>query len=293
MVKPRQNLNQSQAQQELPDGISPALLKALHILTRDGALNADSRRKLKQVMHLLGLLQPAMEDVLARVEAPVVVDCGAGKGYLGFLLAQKFLGPAGKGRMLNVETRPELCTRAAAVAKEAGLQSVEFVQGAVESAPLPEHVHLLTALHACDTATDDALVAAIAHNVDHVAVVPCCQAEVAQQLKGAKSEDPALALLHGHPLHRRELGAHLTNVVRSLALEAFGYVVTVTELVGWEHSLKNELILGRKTQRHNPRAREQLRVLLNASGVRPKLVRVLEERGLLTLEAPAPATAGA
>ena len=281
VAKARQNLNQPQAAQELPEDISPALLKALHILTRDGALNADSRRKLKQVTHLLGLLRPAVEDMLARAPEPVVVDCGAGKGYLGLLLAQRFLSPAGKGRMLNVEAREELCVSASRVAADSGLTSVEFVHGNMETAALPQQVHLLTALHACDTATDDALVAAVTHEAWHVAVVPCCQAEVAQQLKGAHAQDPALALLHSHPMHRRELGAHLTNVVRTLVLEAMGYAVTVTELVGWEHSLKNELILGRKVQRHNPKALAQLRLLLQASGARPKLVRVLEERGVL------------
>ena len=87
-------------------------------------------------------------------------------------------------------------------------------------------------------------------------------------------------LLCAHPLHRREVGAHLTNVVRALALEASGYQVTVTELTGWEHSLKNELILARRVHREHPGARERLRQLLAATGVRPRIV------GLLGLDLP-------
>ena len=107
-------------------------------------------------------------------------------------------------------------------------------------------------------------------------VVPCCQAEVAQQLKAHRAEvEGPVSELFSHPWHRREFGSHLTNVVRALALEACGYSVTVTELAGWEHSLKNELILGKKIRKDNPQARARLEALLAATKVRPKLVRVL------------------
>jgi hypothetical protein len=108
-----------------------------------------------------------------------------------------------------------------------------------------------------------------------VAVVPCCQAEVARQLAGKEGADPALAEMHRHPWHRRELGSHLTNVIRAVALEALGYQVTVTELAGWEHSLKNELILARRIHGESQPARARLDALLLAAGVRPKLVREL------------------
>jgi hypothetical protein len=108
-----------------------------------------------------------------------------------------------------------------------------------------------------------------------VAVVPCCQAEVARLLEGAGGGAP-LSALWERPWHRREFGSHLTNVVRALALEARGYRVTVTELTGWEHSIKNELILGKKVRARSAEAEERLAGLLVATGVRPKLVRLLE-----------------
>jgi SAM-dependent methyltransferase len=268
----RQKVSRPAESGELLPGVSVRLLQELHILTRDGQLNADSRRKLKQVNHLLGLLRPAVDDVLARFPEPVVVDCGAGKSYLGFLLAQTALGPAGKGRVINVDERPELIDRARVIATESGISNMEFVAADIGGAPIPERVHLVTALHACDTATDDALALALRHGADHIAVVPCCQAEVARQLKDSKPADPTIAELVAHPIHRREFGSHLTNVIRTLVLEANGYQVTVTELVGWEHSLKNELILARRVHRDNPAARARLDQLLQATGVRPKLL---------------------
>jgi len=261
---------------ELLPGASVALLKALHLLTRDGDLNADSRRKLKQVNHLLGFLRPVFDDLLARQPEPVIVDCAAGKSYLGLLLAEVFLKPIARGSVLAIETRAELSDATAERARALGLERLHAVCGEIGKVPLPERIHLVTALHACDTATDDALALAILREADYVAVVPCCQAEVARQLAQREPKDAAIASLARHPWHRRELGSHLTNVIRALALEAHGYKVTVTELAGWEHSLKNELILGKRVQRHDPRAAQALAELLAASSVRPKLIELLE-----------------
>lgn len=288
----RRQVKGDDVRRELLPGTSTGLLKELHLLTRAGDLNADSLRKLKQVNHLVGLLAPAIDDVLARFGDPVVADCGAGKSALGFVLYELFLGPAGKGTLLALESRPDLAKAGAERARRLAFERLRFVEGPIERAPVPDRIHLVTALHACDTATDDALLLAMRHNADHVAVVPCCQAEVARQLAeapidalGASGTAAAvMAPLFEHPWHRREFGSHLTNVVRALALEAHGYKVTVTELTGWEHSVKNELILGRKIRSASREARERLDALLAATGVRPKLIRALGEPGTPALE---------
>ncbi len=278
----RRQVKGEAVKRELLPGTSPELLKALHLLTRDGDLNADSLRKLKQVNHLVRLLEPAIDDVLSRFGDPVLVDCAAGKGYLGFVLHELFLGPAGKGTLVAIESREDLARSAEDLARRLGLRRMRFQRAEVGEADLPPRVHLVTALHACDTATDDALLLAIRHNADHVAAVPCCQAEVARLLERVEAPSPALATLFEHPWHRREFGSHLTNVIRALALEAHGYRVTVTELSGWEHSLKNELILGKKVRARGPEAQARLDALLAAVGVRPSLVRALAGSGCPT-----------
>jgi hypothetical protein len=276
-------------------GQSEALLRELHLVGRDGKLHADTLRKLKQVNHLAQLLAPALADVLARHPRAVLLDAGAGNAYLGFILYELFLRE-GEATLWSVETRPELVLRARERAARLGFTRMRFANAPLEElagaspppdgpqpseSAIPERLHLVTALHACDTATDDALALAVHRNADHIAVVPCCQAEVAAQLKARKDagQEP-WPLLWAHPLHRREMGAHLTNVVRALALEASGYQVTVTELTGWEHSLKNELILARRVHREHRGARERLRQLLAATGVRPRIV------GQLALDLP-------
>ena len=154
--------------------MSIELLKDLHLLTREGQLNADARRKLKQIRHLVGLLKPALDDTLARQPSPSIVDCGAGKSYLGALLYELVIGPAGRGTLTAIEARPELSEQAAARAARFGQDRFRVETAAISG--VTERANHVTALHACDTATDDALVLAIAQGADHVAVVPCCQA---------------------------------------------------------------------------------------------------------------------
>lgn len=272
----RRKVARAQVADELGPGAPLELLADLHLLTRAGDLNADARRKLKQIRHLVGLLRPALEDVLERHADPVIVDCGAGKSYLGFLLYALVLGPTGRGTIWSIETRDALVSAGRERAARFGFDRMRFVAGEIASAELPERVHVVTALHACDTATDDTLVRAIRSGADHVAVVPCCQAEVARQLADRPPEDAAVAALAHHPWHRREIGAHLTNVIRALALEAHGYLVTVTEVTAWAHTVKNELLLGRRVGRYDRKAEAQLAAVLERFGVRPAVVRGLE-----------------
>jgi hypothetical protein len=125
-------------------------------------------------------------------------------------------------------------------------------------------------LHACDTATDDAITFALKKRAQFIVLVPCCQAEVAAQLRQAKARmltRDALSEIWRHPIHTREFGSHLTNVLRCLQLEAHGYQVSVTELVGWEHSMKNELIIATHKQLPGRRAAQRLEQVMSETGL--------------------------
>jgi len=143
------------------------------------------------------------------------------------------------------------------------------VADSITSDALPKQVDMVTALHACDTATDDAIQFALAKNAKYVVLVPCCQAEVASHLRANKASrlSSPLAEIFRHPIHTREFGSHLTNVLRCLLLESYGYQVTVTELTGLEHSMKNELIIAHKIEKRRPRAVERLHALLTEFGL--------------------------
>src|SRR5580698_11085196 len=164
---------------------SVPLLKALHILTHNGGLNADSRRKLKQVQHLAQLIKPAIDDALKEKDQPALADLGAGKSYLGFILYDLYFAPAGRGQVIAVEARAELIRTAQKIAEESGFDRMRFVEGVIAESKVGA-VDIVTALHACDTATDEAILFALKHEAKFVALVPCCQAEVAASLDSVK-----------------------------------------------------------------------------------------------------------
>jgi hypothetical protein len=276
---PKPNPQPSPLADEIRPGQSLELLKELHILTREGKLNQDSRRKLKQVYHLVQFIEKLLNELPAPASGTLTLaDHGAGKSYLGFILYDLYFKALQHSHIYGVETRPELVTKSRDLAKHLGFERMSFlnlsVADSADSQAMPAQVDVITALHACDTATDDAIAFGLQKGAKAMVLVPCCQAEIARSLNANKAlslKRTPLAELWRHPLHTREVGSQLTNVLRCLYLEAWGYQVTVTELVGWEHSMKNELILARHTGRlsgpSQRAAAQRLRALLQEFGL--------------------------
>jgi hypothetical protein len=278
---------------DLRPGQSLELLKELHILTREGKLNQDSRRKLKQVLHLFQFIEKILKELSEEDAAKSLklsalqtkegdalpkglslADHGAGKSYLGFIVYDLFFKSLSQGHIYGIETRAELVEASRALAKRLDFQRMVFLNTSVaessQSELMPSNIDVVTALHACDTATDDAIAFGLLKKARAMVLVPCCQAEVAAHLRQNKALNLArtpLAELWRHPLHTREIGSQLTNVLRCLYLESKGYTVTVTELVGWEHSMKNELILARYSGRPKQGAADHLQSLLAEFGL--------------------------
>ncbi len=277
MPKPKHSAPKVQTasdQLDLRPGQSLELLKELHILTREGKINQDSRRKLKQVNHLFQFIEKILNELPATDAGPALADHGAGKSYLGFIIYDLFFKALGRGHIYGIETRSELVSASTALAKRLGFERMQFLNLSVaesaHSQALPAQIDVVTALHACDTATDDAIAFGLQKQAKYMVLVPCCQAELARVLNKNKAlnlQRTPLAELWRHPLHTREMGSQLTNVLRCLYLEANGYQVTVTELVGWEHSMKNELILAKFTGQRKQASADRLKVLLQEFGL--------------------------
>ena len=160
---------QDPAQQlELRPGQSIELLKALHILTRDGKINQDSRRKLKQVYHLYQFIEPLLKELSADDHAdggPAVTlaDHGAGKSYLGFILYDLFFKNLGRGSIYGIETRAPLVQASQQLAADLGFDRMQFLNMSVAESTqadfMPAQFDIVTALHACDTATARSMLA--------------------------------------------------------------------------------------------------------------------------------------
>ena len=260
---------------EIRPGQSIELLKELHILTADGRMNQDSRRKLKQIHHLTQFIEPLLQKILLQQADLTLVDHGAGKSYLGFMLYDLFFKSlAGKSRIYGIEARDTLVEKSRALAVKLDFPNMSFlnlsVADSIASEQLPATVDMVTALHACNTATDDAIQFALKKQARFIVLVPCCQAEVAAIFRKNKAKNlatTALTEIWRHPLHTREFGSQITNVLRCLQLEAHGYQVNVTELVGWEHSMKNELIIARYKDLPRKRPAERLHEVLHTLGL--------------------------
>lgn len=260
---------------EIKPGQSIDLLKELHILTRDGKMNQDSRRKLKQVYHLYQFIEPLLQEIQQEGRSIQLVDHGAGKSYLGFILYDLFFKSLeDESRIYGIETRDELVKKSEELAAKLRFPRMSFlnlsVADSIESKLLPSNIDVVTALHACNTATDDAIHFALRKEAKFIVLVPCCQAEVASVLKKNKGKalaKDALTEIWRHPLHTREFGSQVTNVLRCLQLEAHGYQVNVTELVGWEHSMKNELIIASRKNLPRQRPTERLNEVLHTLGL--------------------------
>ena len=267
---------------EIKPNQSHELLKALHILTRDGKLNLDSRRKLKQVYHLYNFIEPLLNEVMLQNPDPTLVDHGAGKSYLGFILYDLFTKQQAAGQVIGIETRAELVKKSRQLAADLNFERMDFkhlsVEEAITSEVLPSKVDIVTALHACNTATDDAIQFGLKKQAKYMVLVPCCQAEVAEVMRQHKNESlgkTSLSEIWRHPIHTREFGSQITNVLRCLQLEAAGYNVTVTELVGWEHSMKNELIIAKYTGQPRKNASQRLEDILkelNIEALKPRFL---------------------
>lgn len=249
------------------------LLKELHILTRDGKMNQDSRRKLKQIYHLYNFVEPLLEQLKSQEASMTLIDHGAGKSYLGFMIYDLFYKNLANGHIYGIETRQPLIDNSKKIAEKLNFKNMSFlnlsVTESITNPNLPAQVDIVTALHACNTATDDAIEFAIKKKAKYIVLIPCCQAEVAAILKKNKPKQLAnpLTEIWRHPIHTREFGSHLTNVFRCLQLESYGYQVTVTEFVGLEHSMKNELIIATKIENKRQRPADRLSQILHEFGL--------------------------
>ena len=261
----RAPLSPEEVRDELMEGVTVDTLIALGVLTPKGGASPSARRKVKQVKHLLQQVERALTDLFDRYDDPVIIDMGAGRATVSLALYDQWIRVHGRGRLIAVESRAELVNKVKEATQE-NYPRFEMIEGSALECELPSRVHLVLGLHACDLATDHAIARAILSKADYVALVPCCQAEFAQSLKRSNLNS-SLSSLWTSPHHRREFGAHLTNVTRVLALRSVGYSVSVTELTGWEHSMKNELIIGRRVGRYQRDAQEQLLSLLTETGL--------------------------
>ncbi len=266
---------------------SADLLRVIGIMNADGTISAKSAKKYKQVNHFVELCRPAWERLLshrkATAESPLrVLDVACGNGYLTFVLAEALRLAEVPTRIEGVDLREDVVDNCRQRAEALGRSDMRFAVSRIADVKPDLPPDILMALHACDTATDEALALGVSSGAPVLLVAPCCQRELAAQLADAKISDGG-ALTH-HGLLRREYGSVLTDALRVEMLAACGYKVDVVEFVESTHSAKNLLLRAHRRPgvagRPSPDAWARLRERCAALGVRPALLELLDRAPL-------------
>lgn len=240
----------------LPPVEAAPLLRALGILRADGSIPPDRMRKYLQINHMVAVLGPSLSELRAAHPTVRIVDAGCGKSYLSLLIAWVFRHThAHPIEVLGVDRNEALIEGVKDIAARSGLSDLVRHEAAmlggldVQAAwrrafGRDEAIHGVIALHACDTATDDAIALGVHLSATLIAVAPCCQAELARGWAAlpASENESAFGAIHRAPHLRRELGANLTDAMRTLLLRRAGYQVWPIEFVPSEHTPKNTLI---------------------------------------------------
>ena len=217
-------------------------LKDLGVTLDDGRIKPSMYAKFKQICHFIEIADGLIREAECRdAKSLSAVDTGSGKGYLTFALYDHLTAKLGKtARVTGVEMRAGLAAFCNGIAITRGFEGLTFEAAAAGDAK-PKAIDIMIALHACDTATDDAIFQGIAGNASLIITAPCCQHELAPQMI---RPDDAIAGLMKFGLFKQRQADLVTDAARCLLLEAHGYKVKVIEFVSTEHTAKNILIAG-------------------------------------------------
>ena len=233
-----------------------AYLEPLRIVDATGKVRAGLEHKHRQIHRYVEILDALVRRLAWPKDQPLhIVDMGAGKGYLTFALYDHLTRGMGlRAQIIGVEARPELVAEAAALAQRIGFDGLRFQQALAADADLGA-LDVLIALHACDTATDDALYRGLAARAQLIVTAPCCHKELRPQLH---ARDAGLEALLSHGILAARQADLVTDEVRALCLEHSGYGTDVFEFVDAEHTAKNLMIAALREKRADlPREEDQ------------------------------------
>ena len=236
-------------------------LHDLGITNAAGEVVRDGKRKFKQIQKFVEVIDAMLRERELPADARIV-DMGSGSGYLTFALYDHLANTLGLDVIVTgVELRPKLVEKCRAIAKDHNFGRLQFVTGYIDDFR-PERLDMLIALHACDTATDDALFKGIRAGAQMLVVAPCCQKQVRRDTIVPDKLKPFL----GNGIHLERQAAMLTDSIRALLLEAEGYKTKLFEFVPLEHTAKNVMITAVRGRRRRG-ALEEVRTLRETFGV--------------------------
>ena len=258
-IKPKDLSHDKLKERKVGDSTKP-YLKELRLTDEKGNVYKNAQDKWKQINHYIELLSAELSS-LPQKEQLKVVDMGAGKGYLTFALYDYLNNVLNrKAQVEGVEYRKDLVELCNGIAQKSNFDALNFIQGTIEDYQPQSDLNILIALHACDTATDDAIYKGIKHQANLIVVAPCCHKQVRRQLEQVKAKND-LSFMTKHGIFLERHAEMLTDGIRSLILEYFGYQTKVTQFISDAHTPKNVMIVAVKKNIHKAKQAEILEKL--------------------------------
>lgn len=241
-IKPQTLTHDKQKERKI-DSTSKSYLQELKLTDANGIVYKNAQDKWRQINHYIELLSSLLKD-LPTQDVIHIVDMGAGKGYLTFALYDYLTNELHKATsIIGVEYRADLVEFCNGVASKAKFDGLSFIEGTIEDyAPKKKDLNVLIALHACDTATDDAIYKGISHQADLIVVAPCCHKQVRRELEKVKAKNE-LDFMTKHGIFLERHAEMLTDGIRALILEYHGYQTKVVQFISDAHTPKNVMIM--------------------------------------------------
>ncbi len=216
-------------------------LKELGLTNAEGKLKKEMQHKFKQINRYVEIIEGILKDTTIGNNFSVV-DMGSGKGYLTFALYDYLQSKNPEVKVTGIELREELVEKCNGIAEESKYKGLHFIKGSIQQTEL-NLVDMLIALHACDTATDDAIAKGIKAKATFIICAPCCHKQIRKQM----SPINALQLITKHGILMERQAEMVTDTIRALMLEAHGYKTKVFDFIEEEDTPKNVLIVGTKS----------------------------------------------
>lgn len=220
-------------------------LHLLKVTDEEGNVYKKSQNKFKQINHYIELLSTLLDNLPASQQL-TVLDMGAGKGYLTFALYDYLQNVLKRrAKVIGVEYREDLVKLCNQIAELSHFEELSFQQGMIHDYKMPDKLDVLIALHACDTATDDAIYKGIKGGAELIVVAPCCQKQIRKELERNKAHNE-LDFMTKHGIYLERHAEMLTDSMRALLMEQQGYSTRIFEFISDSHTPKNILLVGQK-----------------------------------------------
>jgi hypothetical protein len=250
--------------------------KTIGIMNPSGKPYVEREKKLYEVIYFSGHVVRCIEKI-SQTQEMVLLDCGCGRSYFPFFVNLVLRKRRRKISYIGIDANGELIQKSSQTSKALGYMNMEFFQSSIIEYEPGRKVNIVCALHACDTATDEAIAKGVKLNARFIVAAPCCQRQVVMQLSRASEKVPQIKPFIESKISKEYVGVALTETLRKLALESFGYKVDMFEFVSIKYTPKNIMFRAEKIRASNNESLKAYQTLRDYFNVEPKIQEYLPQ----------------